>query len=144
MAAKKAARKRKPAPSPEAFLARHPPETQRLAQAARDLVRQAVPEAIEAVYLGWNLIGYRRPVPGGSAYFAFVAPQAEAVMLGFEHGVLLDDPQGVLQGGGRQVRQAPLRHPADADPKRLLPLIRQAAEVAALSKDEKARRMLAP
>ncbi len=125
----------RPRPTPEEFLADYPPEMQTLAERLRALVRRAIPDAMEAVYPGWKLIGYRRPVQGGSAYFAYVAPQAAGVALGFEYGILMDDPHGLLEGSGSQVRYVMVSRPGQVHAKALVPLIRQAAEVAALPRD---------
>lgn len=72
------------------------------AEKLRRLVVQAIPTATEHPYVGWKGIGYRDPQAG---YFAGVFPQPDHVRLLFEHGVVLDDPDGILQGDGvRQVR----------------------------------------
>jgi hypothetical protein len=65
----------------------------------RKIVLEEAPQAEEAGYVGWRLIGYRSP-----HYFCFVAPQSDHVRLGFEHGVRLRDPDGVLESMGKQVR----------------------------------------
>jgi DNA transformation protein and related proteins len=70
-----------------------------VAERLRKVVLEEAPEAEEAGYVGWRLIGYRSP-----HYFCFVAPQADHVRLGFEHGVRLQDPDGVLEPMGKQVR----------------------------------------
>jgi uncharacterized protein DUF1801 len=62
-------------------------------------VRGAAPDASEAGYRGWRLIGYRSP-----HYFCFIAPQPDHVRLGFEHGHRLGDPDGLLESMGKQVR----------------------------------------
>lgn len=72
------------------------------AEQLRRLVVQAIPTATEHSYVGWKGIGYRDPQAG---YFAGIFPQRDHVRLLFEHGVALDDPEGILQGEGvRQVR----------------------------------------
>lgn len=48
---------------------------------------------------GWRLIGYRSP-----HYFCFIAPLADHVRLGFEHGHRLSDPHGLLESMGKQVK----------------------------------------
>jgi len=88
---------------PEQILQGHAPEIIELAQQARALIRKAAPEASEAGYSGWHLIGYRSP-----HYFCFVAPHADHVRLGFEHGHILPDPKRVLEPMGKQVRFARL------------------------------------
>jgi len=83
---------------PDLFLAGYPPEIQELADRLRALVREAVPEAIERVRSGWRLIGYDLPVGRRTRYFAFVAPEPAHVHLGFEYGIWMSDPDGILRG----------------------------------------------
>ena len=95
-------------PTVEAFLAPFPENIQAVAQQLRLLVRQAVPNLREAVYPGWKLIGYRQIDQERSRYFCFIAPLADEVRLGFEYGVLMDDPYELLRGTGTQVRYIPI------------------------------------
>ena len=94
---------RKPALSiqPEDILAGHQPAVQKLAQELRVRIRKMVPEAVEKAYPHWHGIGYSHP---GVGYFCAIFPHDEFVKLGFEFGVLLDDPRGLLEGAGKQVR----------------------------------------
>jgi DNA transformation protein and related proteins len=84
---------------PERILEGRPAAIRRLCNQARKLVRTEAPDALEIGYVGWRLIGYRCP-----HYFCFVAPQADHVRVGFEHGHRLADPDGVLEAMGKQVR----------------------------------------
>ncbi len=93
-----------PPPAPEQFLSAYPEPLQSLAHALREVVKTALPEVQEAVYPGWKLIGYRVPSGKKTAYVGFVAPQPGRVVLGFEHGYLMTDPDGLLTSGGNQVR----------------------------------------
>ena len=125
---------------PEALLADHPPERRAVANALRDLVKQVVPDAVERVRPGWGLIGYDVPVGRGKTrYFAFVWAEPEHVHLGFEHGVLMDDPAGLLQGRGetKQVRWLTFQR-LDEIPPEAEDLVREAVRVATLSRAEKA------
>ena len=129
-------------PTPEQFLTGFPLEMRSIAQALRELLRAQVPQAIEAVYPGWRLIGYRADQGRRNVYFAYIAPTADHVSLGFEWGILLPDPQGVLEGDGSQVRYARFRRLEEIRPASLAPLIGQALEIAALTKDQKQQRLL--
>jgi hypothetical protein len=95
------ARKRDKPPAPEEILAEHSPVVRDQADRLRRLIKDAVPEVSEAAYPGWHAIGFRHPTSG---YFCGIFPQEESLDLAFEYGVLLPDPQGVLRGGGKQVR----------------------------------------
>ena len=118
---------------PGHFLATYPEPIAGLGEHLRCLVKEAVPGAFEAVYIGWRLIGYRRLDGAGSRYFCFIAPFDDRVALGFEWGALLTAPRGItLTGSGKQVRQVLLR-PGGAIPKpQLEALVREASELSLL------------
>jgi hypothetical protein len=127
---------------PEAFLAAFPEPIATLGEQLRRIVREAVPDAVERVRPGWHLVGYDAPRHedegegrGRPAYFAYIAPEPHHIHLGFEHGYLMRDPGGRLEGEGitRQVRWltfVPGDVPDDASAAALL---REARRVALLS-----------
>lgn len=127
---------------PEALLADFPPPMQAIAQRLRAIVTGAMPDAIERVRPGWRLIGYDLPIGRRSVYFAYVAPEPEHVHLGFEWGVLMDDPDGRLLGRGvtRQVRWLTLRGEDEIDGPAFAALVKEAVRVATMTRAE---RMLA-
>src|SRR5688572_27373841 len=90
------------------FLSGFDPRLRRLAGAARKRILTAVPHATERVRLGWRLIGYDAP-----AYFAFISLEGNSVRIGFEWGVMLTDPSGLLEGTGTQVRYVMIRSASD-------------------------------
>jgi hypothetical protein len=53
------------------------------------------------VYRGWQGIGFRHPEAG---YVCGVFPRGDWVMLLFEYGASMADPEGVLLGEGAQTR----------------------------------------
>ncbi len=87
--------------SPEDILRDFHPEIREIAEELRLVVKKLVPEAKEKAYPGWKAIGCRHPTAG---YFCGIFPQESEVHLLFEWGILLPDPQGILQGEGKQVR----------------------------------------
>jgi hypothetical protein len=128
---------------PEALLANYPPGHQDVANALRRLVKRAVPDAIERVRPGWGLIGYDVPVGRRTRYFAVIWPEPEHVHLGFEHGVMMDDPDGLLQGAGvtKQVRWLTFETAGDIPPT-ASDLIREAVRVAVMSRSERLARQM--
>jgi hypothetical protein len=92
------------------FLAERHPETLDLALWVREAVLDAEPDLTERVYRGWDGIGFRHPDGG---YVCAIYPQADEVRLLFEHGQRLEDPDGLLEGDGRQTRHIAVRE-ADA------------------------------
>ncbi len=109
------------------FLAPYPPRIRSLANALRSIVRTTLPQSEEAVYKGWQLIGYRIVDGRESTYCCFIAPTDECVKLGFEHGKHLTDPHGLLSGSGTRVRQVIIRSGKDIRAKALRALIAEAA-----------------
>ena len=114
----------------EDFLKEYPFEVQRIAQRVRKLVKATVPDLTEAVYPGWKLIGYRATNGKRSFYFGFILPKEDRVLLGFEYGRLLSDPEGLLGGEGKQVRHISIRNLKDIRTKAISPLVMEAAVIA--------------
>jgi hypothetical protein len=118
----------------------YPDDIRAAAEILRGVVRRAVPEAIERVRNGWRLIGYDLPVGRKTVYFAFVIPEAAHVHIGFEHGVLMRDPERMLEGAHlklRKVRFVTFK-PGDTIPEAaLVELTQQAAGIAAMSREER-------
>ena len=125
--------------TPDEYLAGYPPVIQETAAALRALMREAVPDAIERVRVGWHLLGYDLPLRRYGVYFAYVAPEASHVHLGFEWGVYMNDPGALLLGAGvtKQVRWLTFNAPGDIDPEPTIALVREGARVAALSRGER-------
>jgi len=126
--------------TPEELLAPVPPHLRDVADWLRAVVRRAIPDAIEAVRPGWHLIGYNVPAGRRAPYFAFIWPELEHVHLGFEHGLLMQDPAGVLNGAAlrlRKVRFVTLRNPDEIPGDVLEALVRDAARVATLGRAER-------
>ena len=117
-------------PSPEEFLSTFPPEMQALANELRALVKETVPNLKEAVYTGWKLIGYRVKKGRSDAYFCFIAPFSNRIMLGFEYGIQLFDPNLQLEGEGTQVRYLTVRQQEDIELEMFRAFIAEAAQIA--------------
>jgi hypothetical protein len=85
------------------FLTASHPGLAELALWVRKAVLAGEPDLTERVYLGWDGIGFRHPNAG---YVCAIYPreQEREVRLLFEHGVRLDDPEGLLEGAGTQTR----------------------------------------
>jgi hypothetical protein len=114
--------------TPEHILTGHTPEVREICERLRSLVRNAVPEASEAAYPTWHGIGYRHPQSG---YFCAIFPHHNQVKLGFEYGILLPDPEGLLSGKGKQVRYVLISQLADIRPEAINDLIHAAISLPA-------------
>ncbi|MBI5928940.1 MAG: DUF1801 domain-containing protein [Chloroflexi bacterium] len=136
--------KKSPPPSIEQFLGDYHPNIQELANVLRGLIKQAMPEIREAVYPGWRLIGYRVLLAGlgkKDVYVGYVAPLDTHVSLGFEWGVLMNDPEKILEGQGKQVRFVTIRALNDINYEKFMNLIIEGVRVARLSGAEKAQKL---
>lgn len=125
---------------PGALLAGYPPPMRAIANSLRDIVRRAVPDAVERVRPGWRLIGYDVPAgPRRLSYFCYIAPEVEHVHLGFEYGVFMADPGHVLLGEGvtRKVRWLTFRGGDRIDERQVVRLLREGARVALASPGER-------
>jgi hypothetical protein len=130
---------------PDFFLAGYADDVRAAADRLRAVVKRAVPDVIERVRPGWRIIGYDLPVRRHGAYFAWVMPEPVHVHLGFVHGVFMDDPERRLEGA--HLRLVSTRfvtfEPGDDIPEpEMVELTRQAARIAALSREERFALML--
>jgi hypothetical protein len=118
---------------PELFLAGYPDEIVELAEQLRAVVTEAVPEATERVRIGWRIIGFDIPIGRKTRYFAFVAPEPEHVHIGFEPGILMTDPDGILRGAHLKLKRVRFvtYEPGDTIPTDVL--VRYTQEAAALA-----------
>jgi hypothetical protein len=80
-----------------------------LASWIRDAALQADPDLTERVYHGWRGVGFRHPQAG---YVCAIYPRSEWVVLLFEHGASLPDPDGVLLGDAKQTRFMRITEPS--------------------------------
>ena len=106
------------------FLEAFPAESREIALALRDWVWGLYPKCNELIYDNYNFLAFGwAPTDRMSDIFCSIAVGTRGVMFGFMWGVKLDDPKGLLAGGGNQFRS--LRVPdiekfPKADVKRLL------------------------
>jgi hypothetical protein len=82
------------------LLEQHTPEVIDLSLRLREVIRAAMPDATEKVYLGWHGIGFHHPDAG---YVCAIFPGEDHVRVGFEHGHLLPDAHEIFDPGGSQV-----------------------------------------
>ena len=122
---------------PEALLEAYPGPMRDIAQAFRAIVRTAMPDAIERVRVGWRIIGYDVPFGRRTAYFCWIMTEPVHVHLGFTYGVLMRDPDGLLEGDIARARWITRRPGEDIEAAGLEWLVREAARVATLSPAER-------
>lgn len=92
-------------PPVDIFLAGFPPIMRAMANELRGIVVAAVPEAVESMRPGWSWIRYSLPERRRVRTFAWIGVERKHVHLGFENGVLLADPEHVLQGSLQHLKR---------------------------------------
>jgi len=87
------------------FVAKFTPEMAKRIRAARAKMRKRMPQALELVYDNYNffVIGYGPSEKAGEAIFSLAA-QAKGLSLCFLQGARLPDPNRILRGSGKVVR----------------------------------------
>ena len=117
---------------------------QAIAQRLRDIVVAAEPTVVERVRAGWRLIGYDLPIGRRKVYFAWISPEAAHVHLGFPVGWAMRDPRGELKGAGitKRARWLTFRQGDRIDAERCAALVREAALVAGMGRDERVLRSM--
>jgi Domain of unknown function (DU1801) len=112
-----------------------PREVRPIVEAALQSVRSVAPDSAEVTYQSsrprsssamWKLVHYRV----GGAYVAGIGTFTKHSSLFFYRGRELDDPDGLLEGSGKDTRFVTLRTPADAKAAAVQLLLRQAFELA--------------
>lgn len=93
-------------PEIESFLGSFQPPIREMAGRLIEALRRLRPDLVPHVRLGWGSVNFRHPKAG---FVCAVFPMADHVSLVFEHGRLLSNESGLLQGEGKQVRFIPFR-----------------------------------
>jgi hypothetical protein len=120
-------------PSPreqlDEMISRFSPPIASLVRSALPKLRRLLPGAVELVYDNSYalVIGFSATDRASEAIIS-IAAYPKKVALCFLWGALLADPEGRLQGGGRQVRHIRLNTASDLDDPGVKRLIRAAAE----------------
>lgn len=109
--------------TPDELLAQYPPHVVELANRLRAFILKTVPDAREVAYAGWRAIGYRHSEAG---YLGGIFLAEDSVKVLFEHGHLLPDLLGILEGTTKQTRHVTLE-PGDRIPEEALAALLVAA-----------------
>jgi hypothetical protein len=119
----------------EVFLDGYPPAIRDTGLRLRELIRIAVPDAVEGVRSGWSWIGYGLPDRRAKRTFAWMGPERKHIHLGFQNGILLADPNRMLHGAEerlKQFRYFTFEPAIDIDEAVILDFLRRAADIALL------------
>jgi len=113
------------------FLNPYNRDIQELALKLRALVLEEMGPCFENIYDAYSAvaIGYGTSDRQRDGIF-HIAVYSKHVNLGFNEGATLDDPKGILQGDGKQIRHISLKTPADLERPELRAYIKRARKVA--------------
>ena len=81
-----------------------------IAVAARDLIQELHPDAVEVPRIGEKSATYGLGPKKMSEAYAFISVHKAHVNLGFFYGTRLDDPTSLLEGTGTNIRHIKLKH----------------------------------
>ena len=110
-----------------AFLGKYTPAVEAQLREARARLRASFPRGFELVYDNYNALVFGiSPTEHTSDAFLSVAGYPKWVTLFFLQGTNLADPNGLLEGRGKQVRSIRLKKPTDIDKPEVAELIAQA------------------
>jgi hypothetical protein len=111
------------------FLAKYSPAIAGQLRAARRKMKALIPRGYEQVYDNYNALVFGfGPTEKSSDSVISIAGYPKWVTLFFLWGAKLDDPHGLLEGSGAQVRGIRLASPKDLDSAKVKALIRQALD----------------
>ena len=109
-----------------ATLEGRPDTVQQIALAARELIRELLPQVVEVVWPAQRSSGYGTGPKKNSEQFCWILAHNAHVALAFPFGAELDDPAGLLGGTGARVRNVRLASLEDVARPELAELITQA------------------
>jgi hypothetical protein len=99
------------------------PELQKVVRALRSFVKKTVPGTKETVN-SWGIPTFEKKAP-----FCFYMVGKNHVTFGFHFGASLPDPEGLLEGTGKNIRHVKLLTAEDLKQKGIRQLVRAAARL---------------
>lgn len=113
-------------PDFEVILREREPAIAELARAARALIYEVYPATVEVVWERQGNCGFGIGPKKQTEHFAWVMPHTSHVNLGFNQGVELPDPEGLLEGTGDKFRHVKVRSLAELQRPALRALLEKA------------------
>ena len=99
---------------------------QKIALEARSLIFDVLPQTVEVVWSQQKTMGYGTGPKKMTEHFCWIAPYKKHVLLGFNYGSELVDPEHLLEGTGRLFRHIRLTRQEDARKPAVRALLKQA------------------
>lgn len=104
------------------------PEIQSIAKEARALIFEILPQTVEVVWERQKIAGYGTGPKKMTEHFCWIAPYKKHVVLGFNYGSELPDPDHILEGTGKLFRHVKLIEIDDVNKASLKKLIKVATQ----------------
>ncbi len=118
-------------PELDSFIARYTPDVEQQTHAAIAKMRKRLPDATVLVYDNYNALAVAFATDEKvSNVILSITAYPRWVTLFFMYGVKLDDPDGLLEGSGNQIRSIRLSAPETLDDPRIEALIANAVAMA--------------
>jgi hypothetical protein len=84
-------------------------QVQEIAERLRDLIVEVYSDVVEVPWPKQKIIGYGVGPKKMSEHFCYIGAFREHVNLGFYYGAHLPDPEGLLEGTGKNLRHIKVR-----------------------------------
>jgi len=108
------------------ILALATPAQKRICKALRAQIAALHKGRVEVVWLRQKIISFGVGPKKMTEHYAYIAIQGSHVNLGFYHGASLADPDGILEGSGKNLRHIKIRDLADAKHLTIARILRRA------------------
>jgi len=103
-------------------------ELQPICIALRAMVTELHPDHVELVWPRQRIASFGVGPKKMTEHYVYIAPQTKHVNLGLYHGVAVPDPEGLLEGTGKQLRHVKIRTLAEATSAPIRQLVAAAIE----------------
>jgi hypothetical protein len=120
-------------PTVDAYVTNLEPWQREIVDGLRTIIRTGAPDATES-------IKWAQPVYDVGGPFAYIKPFPNSVNIGFLRGAELDDPKGILEGGGDRMRHHTVHRGDEIPAPDLERLVRDAAALNRQNGDPTRRR----
>ncbi|MFY9823660.1 MAG: DUF1801 domain-containing protein [Thermoanaerobaculia bacterium] len=110
----------------EDILGNAQPEIRRVCESLRHLIASLHEDFVEVVWPKHRIASYGVGPKKMTEHYAYIGVQGSHVNLGFYHGASLADPEGLLEGTGKELRHVKLRDVAAAQSGAVTALLREA------------------
>jgi hypothetical protein len=112
----------------EEAISRSESQMAEIARQLRKLIIDVDPDVVEVPWPHQQIIGYGVGPKKMSEHYCYIAPQRDYANLGFYYGASLPDPDGLLEGTGRNMRHVKVREESEIAQPALRKLVELAFE----------------